>query len=176
MQYHRNNNIVDPTWLHWGALLKGGVLVFNNLYIIARSGPGYPRHPMPLALVLPRGDQCYPVICAAANPVRGLLDYDISSGEGRRVQDRPNKVMTKSFIDSVRDRFLVVDVCITFTAPLRIQPWSQDRRDQTESNREYVRRKAGKADRRYRPIFHCTTLQCLVVIMADGPQRCHPVN
>ena len=32
--------------------------------------------------------------------------------------------------------FVVVVVYLTFTDPLRIQPWSQDRRDQTKSNRK----------------------------------------
>ena len=31
---------------------------------------------------------------------------------------------------------LFVVVFLTFTDPLRIQPWSQDRRNQTKSNRE----------------------------------------
>ena len=31
---------------------------------------------------------------------------------------------------------IVVVVYLTFTDPLRIQPWSQDRRNQTKSNRE----------------------------------------
>ena len=42
------------------------------------------------------------------------------------------------------------DVYLTSTEPLRIQPWSQDRRNQTKLNGEHVRRKAGKADRRQR--------------------------
>ena len=45
---------------------------------------------------------------------------------------------------------LFVVVYLTLTDPLRIQPWSHDRRDQTKSNREYVQKKAGKADRRER--------------------------
>ena len=32
--------------------------------------------------------------------------------------------------------FVVVVVFLTLTDPLRIQPWSQDRRNQTKSNRE----------------------------------------
>ena len=37
---------------------------------------------------------------------------------------------------------VVVNVAyLTLTDPLRVQPWSQDRRDQTKSNREHVRRK-----------------------------------
>ena len=35
---------------------------------------------------------------------------------------------------------VVVVVYLTLTDPLRIQPWSQDRRNQTKSNRKYVRR------------------------------------
>ena len=31
-------------------------------------------------------------------------------------------------------------VYLTLTDPLRIQPWSQDRRNQTKSNQKYVRR------------------------------------
>ena len=45
---------------------------------------------------------------------------------------------------------LLFAVHITVTGPLRIQPWSQDRRNQTKSNRQHVRRKAGRADRRQR--------------------------
>ena len=43
-----------------------------------------------------------------------------------------------------------VFVFLTLTDPLRIQPWSQDRRSQIKSKREYVRRKAGKPNRRER--------------------------
>ena len=42
------------------------------------------------------------------------------------------------------------NVYLTLIDPLRIQPWSQDRRNQTKSNRKYVRRSEGKADRRER--------------------------
>ena len=45
----------------------------------------------------------------------------------------------------LRNMFLIV-VYLTLTDPLRIQPWSQDKRNQTKSNRE--QKKAGKADRR----------------------------
>ena len=45
---------------------------------------------------------------------------------------------------------VVVVVYLTLTDSLRIQPWSQGRRNQTKSNREHVRRKAGKADKRQR--------------------------
>ena len=36
--------------------------------------------------------------------------------------------------------YTFVVVYLTLTDPLRIQPWSQDRRNQTKSNRKYVRR------------------------------------
>ena len=32
------------------------------------------------------------------------------------------------------------NVYLTLINPLRIQPWSQDRRNQTKSNRKYIRR------------------------------------
>ena len=43
-------------------------------------------------------------------------------------------------------------VYLTLTGPLRIQPWSQDRQNQTKTNRERIRRqkKAGKANIRKR--------------------------
>ena len=40
------------------------------------------------------------------------------------------------------------NVYLPLTDPLQIRPWSQDRRNQTKSNRKYGRRQAGKADRR----------------------------
>ena len=43
---------------------------------------------------------------------------------------------------------LLLLLYLTLTDPLRIQPWSQDRRNQTKSNREHItEKKAGKADK-----------------------------
>ena len=41
-----------------------------------------------------------------------------------------------AFSDGVHFKVVVVVVFLTLTDPLRIQPWSQDRRNQTKSNRE----------------------------------------
>ena len=62
-----------------------------------------------------------------------------------KVSDYPNDVSRfecfRSPVPLVVGEFLVfVVVYLTFTDPLRIQPWSQDRRNQTKSNQEYVRR------------------------------------
>ena len=54
--------------------------------------------------------------------------------------------MTSQLHESIYKHLTVVFVVyLTLTDPLRIQPWAQDRRNQTKSNRGHVRReKAGK--------------------------------
>ena len=75
------------------------------------------------------------------------------------VQDAPwtcqLNIVSLGRFSAFRDRseepvVVVVVVYLTLTDPLRTQSWSQYRLDQTKSNREYVRRKAGKTDRRER--------------------------
>ena len=50
---------------------------------------------------------------------------------------------------SLREMFVVV--YLTLTDPLRIQLWSQDRRNQTKSNREQFRRKKSRESRQKKP-------------------------
>ena len=54
----------------------------------------------------------------------------------KRVKTRLSSVRLSSLL-CVR-QFVVVVVYLTLTDPLRIQPWSQDRRNQTKSNRKFM--------------------------------------
>ena len=54
-------------------------------------------------------------------------------------KDRRDRKWDWYVFDSVLFCFLTLVMCccfLTLTDPLRIQPWSQDRRNQTKSNRE----------------------------------------
>ena len=69
----------------------------------------------------------------SSRPSKVLRAGNLEQGEG-----------TSWMIYSLDRTQRVVVVYLTFTDPLRIQPWSQDRRNQTKSKREHVRRKTGK--------------------------------
>ena len=62
---------------------------------------------------------------------------------------------------------VVVAVYLTLTDPLRIQPWSQDRRNQTKSNRIYVR--FGKVNKAY--IQRNLVVSSALTPVADESQR-----
>ena len=52
------------------------------------------------------------------------------------VEDKKAIKMFSIAYGVIYSRVVVVVVFLTLTDPLRIQPWSQDRRNQTKSNRE----------------------------------------
>ena len=70
--------------------------------------------------------------------------------------------------------FHVVVVNLTLTDTLRVQPWSQDRRNQIKSKREYVQIKAGKASGKENFLFKHTignhTLSMLNLLKVNDKQ------
>ena len=77
---------------------------------------------------------------------------EIYERDGVRIQSEQRKRQRLSYGSRNRSTTVVVVVNLTLTDPLRIQPWSQDRRNQTKSNRNitHSKNKAGKADSRKR--------------------------
>ena len=75
----------------------------------------------------------------------GRVHYEERAEQTAKESDYPHDVSRfecfRSLVPFVdRELLVFVVVYLTFTDPLRIQPWSQDRRSQTKSNGEYVRR------------------------------------
>ena len=64
-------------------------------------------------------------------------DFSLNSLENK---ERYNIVLVKIGTFTFYNKFVVI-IYLTLFDPLRIQPWSQDRRNQIKSNREQFRRK-----------------------------------